>query len=37
MFHYYFLGNPEGIGFDAPETDYLTCIWAPSRARRAPW
>ncbi|MGQ0572828.1 MAG: FAD-dependent oxidoreductase, partial [Pseudonocardia sp.] len=29
MFHYYFLGNPEGIGFDAPSTDYLTCIWAP--------
>ena len=25
MFHYYFLGNPEGIGFDAPDTDYLTC------------
>lgn len=32
MFHYYFLGNPEGIGFDAPETDYLTCIWAPFAA-----
>jgi isorenieratene synthase len=32
MFHYYFLGNPEGIGFDAPDTDYLTCIWAPFRA-----
>jgi carotenoid phi-ring synthase / carotenoid chi-ring synthase len=32
MFHYYFLGNPEGIGFDAPDTDYLTCIWAPLRA-----
>ena len=29
MFHYYFLGNPEGIGFDAPDTDYLSCIWAP--------
>lgn len=29
MFHYYFLGNPEGIGFDAPDTDYLTCIWTP--------
>nr|WP_211177470.1 FAD-dependent oxidoreductase [Pseudonocardia acidicola] len=29
MFHYYFLGNPEGIGFDAPDTDYLTGIWAP--------
>lgn len=32
MFHYYFLGNPEGIGFDAPDTDYLTCIWAPFQA-----
>ncbi len=32
MFHYYFLGNPEGIGFDAPDTDYLTCIWAPFAA-----
>lgn len=29
MFHYYFLGNPEGIGFDAPSTDYLTGIWQP--------
>ncbi|HXV94345.1 MAG TPA: FAD-dependent oxidoreductase [Pseudonocardia sp.] len=29
MFHYYFLGNPEGIGFDAPSTDYLTAIWQP--------
>jgi len=29
MFHYYFLGNPEGIGFDAPATDYLGCIWQP--------
>jgi isorenieratene synthase len=29
MFHYYFLGNPEGIGFDAPDTDYLSCIWQP--------
>ncbi|MBA3905612.1 MAG: FAD-dependent oxidoreductase [Pseudonocardiales bacterium] len=32
MFHYYFLGNPEGIGFDAPDTDYLTCIWRPLQA-----
>lgn len=32
MFHYYFLGNPEGIGFDAPDTDHLTCIWAPLAA-----
>jgi isorenieratene synthase len=22
MFHYYFLGNPEGIGFDVTDTDY---------------
>lgn len=29
MFHYYFLGNPEGIAFDSPDTDHLTCIWAP--------
>lgn len=29
MFHYYFLGNPEGIGFDAPDTDHLTAVWAP--------
>jgi carotenoid phi-ring synthase / carotenoid chi-ring synthase len=32
MFHYYFLGNPEGIGFDAPLTDYLTAIWDPLTA-----
>ncbi|WP_422746935.1 FAD-dependent oxidoreductase [Mycobacterium sp. WMMD1722] len=29
MFHYYFLGNPEGIGFDVPDTDYATAIWQP--------
>jgi isorenieratene synthase len=29
MFHFYFLGNPEGLGFDAPDTDYLSCIWEP--------
>ena len=29
MFHYYFLGNPEGIGFDVPDTDHLTSIWGP--------
>jgi carotenoid phi-ring synthase / carotenoid chi-ring synthase len=27
MFHYYFLGNPEGIGFDVTDTDYATAIW----------
>src|SRR5215210_6619597 len=32
MFHYYFLGNPDVNGFDAPETDYLACIWAPFAA-----
>jgi isorenieratene synthase len=31
MFHYYFLGNPEGIGFDVPTTDHGTAIWAPLR------
>jgi len=29
MFHYYFLGNPSGIGFDAPAEDHLTAIWDP--------
>ena len=29
MFHYYFLGNPEGLGFDAPDTDYRSCLWDP--------
>src|ERR1700754_4953383 len=32
MFHYYFLGNPEGIGFDAPATDHFTAIWQPFAA-----
>jgi isorenieratene synthase len=31
MFHYYFLGNPEGIGFDVPDTDHATAIWNPLR------
>ncbi|KUI28212.1 hypothetical protein AU195_20880 [Mycobacterium sp. IS-1496] len=31
MFHYYFLGNPEGIGFDVPTTDHATAIWHPLR------
>ena len=31
MFHYYFLGNPEGIGFDVPATDHATAIWTPLR------
>ncbi|MBO0877802.1 MAG: FAD-dependent oxidoreductase, partial [Pseudonocardia sp.] len=29
MFHFYFLGNPEGLEFDAPRTDYLHDIWCP--------
>jgi len=29
MFHYYFLGNPAGIGFDAPSEDHRTAIWDP--------
>jgi isorenieratene synthase len=32
MFHFYFLGNPEGIGFDSPSEDHLTCIWEPLAA-----
>jgi carotenoid phi-ring synthase / carotenoid chi-ring synthase len=32
MFHYYFLGNPHGIGFDAPDTDHRTAIWEPFAA-----
>jgi carotenoid phi-ring synthase / carotenoid chi-ring synthase len=32
MFHYYFLGNPQGIGFDAPDTDHRTAIWEPFAA-----
>lgn len=28
-FHFYFLGNPEGLGFDAPFRDYDTAIWRP--------
>ncbi len=33
LFHYYFLGNPEGLGLDAPVDDHDTCIWSPLRAR----
>ncbi|MDW5325440.1 FAD-dependent oxidoreductase [Plantactinospora sp. KLBMP9567] len=28
-FHFYFLGNPEGLGFDAPDRDYESAIWRP--------
>jgi carotenoid phi-ring synthase / carotenoid chi-ring synthase len=29
QFHFFFLGNPEGLGMDAPHTDYQTAIWTP--------
>jgi isorenieratene synthase len=29
MFHFFFLGNPEGLGMDAPHADYQRAIWAP--------
>ncbi|MGR6322468.1 FAD-dependent oxidoreductase [Micromonospora soli] len=29
QFHFYLLGNPEGLAFDAPDEDYATAIWAP--------
>jgi isorenieratene synthase len=32
QFHFYFLRNPEGLGFDAPAQDYQTAIWAPFTA-----
>ena len=32
LFHFYFLGNPEGLLFDAPNIDYATCIWRPVEA-----
>ena len=28
-FHFYFLGNPEGLAFDAPDRDYDSAIWQP--------
>ncbi len=31
-FHFYFLGNPEGLAFDAPGLDYETAIWQPMTA-----
>lgn len=31
MFHFYFLGNPEGLGMDAPRGDHHTAIWEPLR------
>ncbi|MGI5130400.1 FAD-dependent oxidoreductase [Pseudonocardia sp. CA-107938] len=32
MFHYYFVANPHGIGFDVPVTDHATAIWTPLAA-----
>jgi isorenieratene synthase len=29
MFHFFFLGNPEGLGMDAPHLDYQTAVWTP--------
>jgi isorenieratene synthase len=29
MFHFFFLGNPEGLGMDAPHADYQSAIWTP--------
>ncbi|WBB78927.1 FAD-dependent oxidoreductase [Micromonospora sp. WMMD882] len=29
QFHFYLLGNAEGLAFDAPAEDYATVIWAP--------
>jgi isorenieratene synthase len=31
QFHFFFLGNPEGLGMDAPHADYQSAIWAPLR------
>jgi isorenieratene synthase len=31
MFHFFFLGNPEGLGMDAPRADYEHAIWTPLR------
>jgi isorenieratene synthase len=31
MFHFFFLGNPEGLGMDAPHADYQSAIWVPLR------
>ncbi|GIJ07446.1 FAD-dependent oxidoreductase [Micromonospora andamanensis] len=29
QFHFYLLGNPEGLAFDCPDEDYATAIWGP--------
>jgi len=33
QFHFYFLRNAEGLGFDAPADDYQSAIWEPLTAR----
>ncbi|WP_250036531.1 FAD-dependent oxidoreductase [Paractinoplanes maris] len=33
QFHFYFLRNPEGLDFDAPDDDYQSAIWAPLSER----
>lgn len=32
MFHFYFLGNPEGLVFDVLREPFSTALWAPLRA-----
>jgi isorenieratene synthase len=32
-FHFYLLGNAEGLAFDAPDADYDTAIWGPLAGR----
>ncbi|KAB1912059.1 FAD-dependent oxidoreductase [Micromonospora sp. AMSO31t] len=29
QFHFYLLGNPEGLAFDCPDRDYATAVWEP--------
>ena len=29
MCHFYFTGNPEGLGMDAPRDQYATTLWEP--------
>ncbi|WP_285904705.1 FAD-dependent oxidoreductase [Paractinoplanes hotanensis] len=33
QFHFYFLRNPEGLDFDAPDDDYQSAIWGPLSER----
>jgi len=33
QFHFYFLRNAEGLGFDAPGDDYQSAIWGPLSER----